>query len=42
LEHETAADAKQLLNVLRLNISQAYLKTTKYADAIDNCSKVLK
>lgn len=42
MEHETSADAKQLLNVLRLNISQAYLKASKYADVIDNCNKVLK
>lgn len=42
MEHETSADAKQLLNILRLNISQAYLKVNKYADVIDNCTKVLK
>jgi hypothetical protein len=42
VEHETAADAKQLLNILRLNISQAYLKVSKYADAIDQSTKVLK
>lgn len=42
LEHEHASEAKQLLNILRLNISQAYLKLGKYAEVIDNCTKVLK
>jgi len=30
------------LNILRLNISQAYLKTNKYGDVITNCTNVLK
>ena len=42
IEFEHAAEIKQLLNILRLNISQAYLKLNKYAEVIDNCSKVLK
>lgn len=31
-----------MLNILRLNISQAYLKLNKSSDVIDNCTKVLK
>ncbi len=31
-----------MLNILRLNISQAYLKINKNSDVIDNCTKVLK
>jgi len=42
LEYEHSSEAKQLLNILRLNISQAYLKMNKYGDVIDQCSKVLK
>ena len=42
MEHEHAPETKQLLNILRLNISQAYLKLAKYSDVIENCSKVLK
>ena len=42
IEFEHAPETKQLLNILRLNISQAYLKLNMYSDVIDNCSKVLK
>ena len=42
IEHEHAPETKQLLNILRLNAAQAYLKLGKYSDAVDNCSKVLK
>jgi tetratricopeptide (TPR) repeat protein len=42
IEFEHAPETKQLLNILRLNISQAYLKLNKYSEVIDNCSKVLK
>ena len=42
MEHEHAAEAKQLLNILRLNISQGYLKLNKNSEVIDNCTKVLK
>ena len=42
LEYEHSSEAKQLLNILRLNISQAYLKLNKYGDVIDHCTKVLK
>lgn len=42
LEYEHSSEAKQLLNILRLNISQAYLKANKYRDVIDHCTKVLK
>jgi peptidylprolyl isomerase len=42
MENEHSPEAKQLLNILRLNISQAYLKINKYADAVTNCSSVLK
>lgn len=42
MEYETNSQSKELLNILRLNISQAYLKLNKNSDAIDNCTKVLK
>jgi peptidylprolyl isomerase len=42
LENETSGEAKQLLNILRLNSAQAYLKLNRNSDVIDNCSKVLK
>ncbi len=42
LEHEHAAQAKQLLNILRLNSAQAYLKLNQTAEVVDNCTKVLK
>jgi hypothetical protein len=42
LEYEHSSEAKQLLNILRLNISQAYLKLNKFGDVVDQCSKVLK
>ena len=42
IEFEHAPETKQLLNILRLNISQAYLKLNMYSDVVDNCSKVLK
>ena len=42
LEYEHSSEAKQLLNILSLNISQAYLKLNKYGDVIDHCTKVLK
>lgn len=42
IEFEHAPETKQLLNILRLNISQAYIKLNKYSEVIDNCSKVLK
>jgi hypothetical protein len=35
LEYEHSSEAKQLLNILRLNISQTYLKMNKYGDVID-------
>lgn len=42
LEYEHSSEAKQLLNILRLNVSQAYLKLNKYGEVIDHCTKVLK
>ena len=42
VENEHAPEIKQLLNILRLNLSQAYLKLGKYSEVIDNCGKVLK
>ena len=42
IEYEHAPETKQLLNILRLNVSQAYLKLNKFSEVIDNCGKVLK
>ena len=42
IEYEHAAETKQLLNILRLNASQAYIKLGKYSEVVDNCGKVLK
>lgn len=42
VEFETSSEAKQLVNILRLNTAQAYLKINKYFDVIEFCTKVLK
>jgi len=42
VENESSGLAKQLLNILRLNISQAYLKLSKFTEVIDNCTNVIK
>lgn len=42
IEFEHSPEAKQLLNILRLNISQAYLKLNKFDNVVENCGKVLK
>lgn len=35
-------EAKNLLKALRMNVSQAYLKTKEYSKTIQNCTKVLQ
>jgi hypothetical protein len=42
IENESSNESKQLLHVLRLNTSQAYLKLNKFGDVITECTKVLK
>lgn len=42
VEDESDESAKAILKTLRMNLSQACLKTRRFADAISNCTKVLK
>lgn len=42
VDFEEDENAKNILKILRLNISQAYLKTKQYSEVIENCNKVLK
>jgi tetratricopeptide (TPR) repeat protein len=42
VDGETAESALNIIKILRMNASQAYIKTKQYTKAIDLASKVLK
>lgn len=42
VEDDDDESAKAILKTLRMNLSQACIKAKRFAEAIDNCTKVLK